>query len=182
MRPGMLARRVPMLQNPGMTPWSRSLFVAMLAVGMLVGAPKADAQAAAAQSTWEKDEGEFVYAPRTGNAWTDRHLSDINAYAARYPQSFLDEIARYYGVSRAYAESLIKAPAWEAGDVLMACALAKTLEKPCREVVREWSRDHADGWAGVAKRMQGKPDAKQNRAIREQIEASYTRWARPLVD
>jgi hypothetical protein len=123
-----------------------------------------------------------TFDPRTGNAWTDRHLSDINAYAARYPQSFLDEIARYYGVSRAYAESLAKHPAWEPADVLMACALAKALEQPCRAVVREWSRDHSDGWAGVAKRMQDKPDAKQNRAIRAQIEASYVRWARPLVD
>jgi hypothetical protein len=30
--------------------------------------------------------------------------------------------------------------------------------------------------------MQDKPDAKQSRAVREQIEASYRRWARPLVD
>ena len=123
-----------------------------------------------------------LFDPRTGNAWTDRHLSDINAYAARYPQSFLDEIARYYGVSRAYAESLAKHPAWEPADVLMACALAKTLAQPCRTVVREWSRDHSEGWAGVAKRMQDKPDSKQSRAVREQIEASYRRWARPLVD
>lgn len=123
-----------------------------------------------------------AFEPRSGDAWTDRHLSDINAYAARYPQSFLDEVARYYGVSRAYAESLVQQPAWEPADVLMACALAKTLGEPCRELVREWSRDNSEGWAGVAKRMQDKPDAKKVRAIREQIEASYARWARPLVD
>lgn len=123
-----------------------------------------------------------AFEPRSGDAWTDRHLSDINAYAARYPQSFLDEVARYYGVSRAYAESLVQQPAWEPADVLMACALAKTLTQPCRAVVREWSMDHSEGWAGVAKRLQDKPDAKQTRAIREQIEASYSRWARPLVD
>ena len=125
---------------------------------------------------------ETAYEPRSGNAWVDRHLVDINAYAARYPQSFLDEVARYYGVSRAYAESLVQQTAWEPADVLMACAIAKTLTRPCREVVREWSRDHADGWTGVAKRLQDKPDPKQSRAVREQIEASYERWARPLVD
>ncbi len=125
---------------------------------------------------------ETAYEPRSGNPWVDRHLVDINAYAARYPQSFLDEVARYYGVSRAYTESLVQQTAWEPADVLMACAIAKTLTLPCRAVVREWSRDHAEGWAGVAKRMQEKPDSKQNRAIREQIEASYLRWARPLVD
>ena len=125
---------------------------------------------------------ETAYEPRSGNAWLDRHLVDINMYAARYPQSFLDEVARYYGVSRAYAESLVQHPAWEPADVLMACALAKTLARPCRAVVREWSMDHSEGWAGVAKRLQDKPDAKQSRVIREQIEASYMRWARPLVD
>ena len=123
-----------------------------------------------------------TFQPSTGNAWIDRHLADINQYAARYPQSFLDEIARYYGVSRAYAESLVQQSAWEPADVLMACALAKTLIQPCRAVVREWSRDHSEGWAGVAKRMQAKPDPKQSSAIRGQIEASYLRWARPLVD
>ena len=125
---------------------------------------------------------ETAYEPRSGNGWVDRHLVDINVYAARYPQSFLDEVARYYGVSRAYAESLVQQPAWEPADVLMACALAKTLTLPCRTVVREWAMDHSEGWAGVAKRLQDKPDLKQSRAIREQIEASYLRWSRPLVD
>ena len=167
-----------MLQNPRMPSSSRDLFAAMLVLGMLSVAPQAVAQ----NSVTEQAAADAVYAPRTGNAWIDRHLVDINRYAARYPQSFLDEIARYYGVSRAYAESLVQQPAWEPADVLMACALAKTLTQPCRAVVREWSRDHSEGWAGVIKRLQAKPDAKQSRAVREQIEASYVRWARPLVD
>ena len=167
-----------MRQNPRMHSTSPFLFAAALALAMLAVAPQAAAQDGVARQTTE----EAVYAPRTGNAWIDRHLADINVYAARYPQSFLDEVARYYGVSRAYAESLVQQPAWEPADVLMACAIAKTLTLPCRAVVREWSMDHSEGWAGVAKRLQDKPDAKQNRAIREQIEASYLRWARPLVD
>lgn len=157
---------------------SRFLLAAALVMAMLSVAPQAVAQDPMAQQGGE----EAVYAPRSGNAWIDRHLIDINQYATRYPQSFLDEVARYYGVSRAYADSLVQQPAWEPADVLMACALANTLGQPCREVVREWSRDHSEGWAGVARRMQDKPDAEKVRAIREQIEASYARWARPLVD
>lgn len=148
----------------------------ILLMALFLGALSAAAPQAWAQSA------EVQYQPRSGDAWIDRHLADINRYAARYPQSFLDEVARYYDVPRAYAESLMQQPAWDPADVLMACALAKTLAQPCRVVVREWSRDHVDGWAGVARRMQDKPDAKQARAIREQIEASYLRWARPLVD
>lgn len=124
---------------------------------------------------------EEVYQPRTGDAWLDRQLADMNAYAARYPDSFADEMARYYSVPREYAATLQAQPAWEAGDVFMACALAQILAQPCRKVVREWSRDHAEGWEGVRERMQPKPDAAINRELRKDIGETYERWSRPLA-
>ena len=127
-----------------------------------------------AQSTDE------AYLPRSGDAWVDRQLADINSYAARYPQSFADEMARYYSVPRDYVEAMLQQPSWEAGDILMACALARIAAQPCRAVVREWSRDHAEGWAGVAERLQVKPGSAQYRQLREDIKATYSRWARPL--
>lgn len=123
---------------------------------------------------------EDQYLPRSGDAWIDRHLTDINDYAARYPQSFADEMARYYSVPRDYVEAMLEQPTWEAGDILMACALAQAVGQPCRAVVREWSRDHAEGWAGVAKRLQAKPGSARYRELRRGIEATYSRWARPL--
>lgn len=129
---------------------------------------------AMAQST------EDPYQPRSGDAWIDRQLSDVNDYAARYPQSFADEMARYYSVPRDYVEAMLQQSSWEAGDILMACALAQVAGQPCRAVVREWSRDHAEGWAGVAKRLQVKPGSTQYRELRKDVEATYSRWARPL--
>jgi hypothetical protein len=123
---------------------------------------------------------EDQYLPRSGDAWIDRQLADSNSYAARYPQSFTDEMARYYLVPRDYVEAMLQQPSWEAGDILMACALAQVVAQPCRAVVREWSRDHAEGWAGVAKRLQAKPGSAQYRELRKDIEATYSRWARPL--
>ena len=120
------------------------------------------------------------YQPRSGDAWIDRHLTDINDYAARYPQSFADEMARYYSVPRDYVEAMLQQPTWKAGDILMACALAQAVGQPCRAVVREWSRDHAEGWAGVAKRLQARPGSARYRELRKDIEATYSRWARPL--
>ncbi len=122
------------------------------------------------------------FQPRTGDAWIDRHLVDMNAYAARYPQSFDDEVSRYYSVSREYVEALRQQPAWEAGDVFMACALAQVLAQPCRNLVREWSRDHAEGWQGVRQRVQPKADPATTRELRKDIRESYQRWARPLVE
>ncbi|MEO8365698.1 MAG: hypothetical protein ABI538_05770 [Pseudoxanthomonas sp.] len=130
--------------------------------------------AATAQVVKEK------YQPASGDAWIDRQLADSNAYAARYPQSFADEMARYYSVPRDYVEAMLQQPSWEAGDILMACALAQAAAQPCRAVVREWSRDHAEGWAGVAKRLQVKPGSMQYGEVRKDIEATYSRWARPL--
>ena len=121
------------------------------------------------------------YQPRSGDAWLDRQLVDINAYAARYPQSFVDEVARYYTVPRAYVEAMMQQPAWQPGDIVMACGLAQEVGQPCRAVVREWSRDHEEGWEGVAQRLQPPAGKTQYRQLRERIKQSYLRWARPLA-
>jgi hypothetical protein len=124
---------------------------------------------------------EPAYQPRSGDAWIDRQLTDINRYAARYPRSFADEIARYYSVPRDYVEAMQQQPTWEPGDIFMACALAQRIAQPCRAVVREWSRDHTDGWGGVAMRLQAKPGTAPYRELRKDIEQTYARWARPLA-
>lgn len=134
---------------------------------------------------WQQEPApteEAAYAPRSGDAWIDRHLADINLYAARYPQSFADELGRYYAVPRPYVEAMLQQPSWEAGDIVMACGLAQLVGQPCRAVVREWSRDHAEGWEGVAARLQPPPGPAQMRELRERIKQSYAHWARPLLD
>ena len=149
-------------------PPPRLLLLAALLLGMAV---RASAQPAE----------EPAYQPRSGDAWIDRQLTDINRYAARYPRSFADEVARYYSVPRDYVEAMQQQPAWEPGDIFMACALAQRIAQPCRVVVREWSRDHVDGWAGVATRLQSKPGTAPYRELRKDIEQTYARWARPLA-
>ena len=143
----------------------------LLTAALLLG-PGAQALAQPAES---------AYQPHTGDAWIDRHLTDINRYAARYPRSFADEIARYYSVPRDYVEAMQQQPAWTPGDIFMACALAQRIAQPCRAVVREWSGDHAEGWAGVAARLQAKPGTAIYRELRKDIERTYARWARPLA-
>lgn len=119
------------------------------------------------------------YAPATGDAAIDRHLVDINEYAARYPAAFADEMGRYHAVPRAYVEAMQQQPGWTAGDIYMACALAQVAGQPCRAVVREWSRDHEGGWEAVAERLQVGPGTPQFRRLRTALQDTYRRWDRP---
>lgn len=144
----------------------RALPILMLLACLAIVAP------ASAQDT-------AAYAPASGDAAVDRHLADINDYAARYPAAFADEMSRYYTVPRAYVEAMQQQPDWTAGDIFMACALAQIVGQPCRAVVREWSRDHAGGWKAVAGRLQAEPGSPQYRRLRSALEATYRRWDRP---
>lgn len=117
--------------------------------------------------------------PGSGDASVDRHLKDINDYAARYPATFADEMARYYSVPRAYVEAMMKQPDWSAGDIYMACAVAQVAGQPCRAVVREWSRDHAGGWRAVAERLDVRPGTAGYRRLRKGLDDTYRRWERP---
>lgn len=120
-----------------------------------------------------------AYVPATGDATVDRYLADINDYASRYPAAFADEISRYYAVPRAYVEAMQQQPAWTAGDIFMACALAQVAGQPCRAVVREWSRDPQGGWHVIAERLQSGPGTPQFRRLRKSLDDTYRRWDRP---
>lgn len=121
-----------------------------------------------------------VYVPDTGDAWMDARLVDMGRYAERYPDSFLDEVHRYLDVPRAYAAALRDQQGWPPGDIYYACALGKALGQPCRAVVQAWSRDHSEGWRGVARSLDAKLGRTQSAALRTSVRDSYARWARPL--
>lgn len=157
--------------NPAMPPPVRLLLKLSLVLAAATVAPSLGAQAVG-----------DTYKPASGDAWIDRHLADINLYATRYPGSFADEMTRYYAVPRGYVEAMLQQPDWSAGDIFYGCAVAQRVGQPCRALVREWSRDHEEGWAGVSERVGMKPGTPAFRALRDDIEASYVRWARPLID
>jgi hypothetical protein len=117
---------------------------------------------------------------RTGDAWVDRVLPDIDAYAERYPDSFADELSRYFNIPRKYVQALLMRPDWRAGDAYFACALAKASAHSCREVVRARARDYRASWHDVAKALGIRPGSGEYKQVRAAIRASYVHWARPL--
>jgi len=149
----------------------------LLACLLSGAAPSALAQDAAAP---EAPLAEAVYAPATGDAWVDRQLADINRYAGRYPDAFLDELMRYGGARRAYAAALLNEQQWPAGDIYFACVWGKVSGLGCRELVRARSRLPQGSWADVLASRPEKPQNTQWRALRHAIVASFDHWERPI--
>ncbi len=107
-------------------------------------------------------------------------LADINRYAQRYPDAFVDEMARYYAAPRDLIEALLSTNHLAAGDIYYACALAQIAGQPCRAVADRWRSDHDQGWKAVALKFGIAADAASFARIRQGINASYQRWSRPL--
>lgn len=118
--------------------------------------------------------------PRTGDAWTDRALADINQYGNRYGDAFVDELTRYFGAPRALVTQLLVEQHWAPGDVYYACALAQAAGQPCRAVAATWSRDHDQGWGAIAQGLGISTDSPQFERLKRGVADSYQRWGRPL--
>ena len=124
--------------------------------------------------------GAVEWSPRTGDAWVDATLADINAYGRRYPDAFADELARYHGAPRDVVSALLAGAGWTPGDVYFACALAQSIGRSCRYVADEWQAHPGEGWGALAQRLGVKPGSAQFHQIKDGFGDAYGRWGRPL--
>lgn len=138
------------------------------------------ALSAAASGAFAQDSP-FGWNPRTGDAWVDTRLDDINRYGQRYREPFVDEMARYYGAPRDLVSDLLLDRRWAPGDVYYACAIAQVIGRPCRYVVDEWNRDHAQGWGAVSQRLGIQPGSAEFHRLKRGFVPTYERWGRPIV-
>lgn len=116
----------------------------------------------------------------TGDPWMDATLADIDRYAARYPDAFVDELHRYYAAPRELVADLLGTPQWTAGDVYFACALARIAAQPCRAVATLRMQAPARPWATIAQHFGITADSAQFHELKRGVVRSYERWARPL--
>ena len=166
-------------------PLPRLSLRAALAAGLMSLATVALAQAvaedpaAAAAANPAAPADHHAYA--TGDAWIDGRLADIDAYAARYPDAFADELERHAGIPQAYTLALLARPGWHGGDAWFACFLGRAVQASCRSVVRERSRASTDAtWTAVAAGFDARPGSPAYAALRLALADSYRRWDRPL--
>ena len=125
--------------------------------------------------------GAPAMSPGTGDGWVDAVMVDIDRYAARYPDAFVDELARYHGAPRQLVAELLADGRWTAGDVYFACALGQYAGQPCRSVVAARDRDRTRDWSVVARDLGVAPGSDAFQRIKRAIVRSYERWARPLL-
>lgn len=118
--------------------------------------------------------------PRSGDVWVDTWLGDMNRYGTRYRDPFINEMVRYHGAPRDLVISLLDRR-WAPGDIYFACALARLVGRPCREVVTMWERDHGQGWGAMAKRLGIKPGSPQFHQLKRGMVPTYDRWGRVIV-
>ncbi|GGD43246.1 hypothetical protein [Pseudoxanthomonas indica] len=117
---------------------------------------------------------------RTGDAWVDTRLVEINDYGSRYRDPFIDEMTGYYGAPRSLVNDLF-GRRWSAGDIYYACAIAHILGVPCINVVHEYERNPGQGWGALAKRMGIKPGSRQFHDLKNGFSRTYDRWGYPVA-
>ncbi len=136
--------------------------------------------AALAQATDTLSGAVAAYAPGTGDAWLDRQLADLDLYAERYPDAFVDELVRYGGAQREHVQTLLRQPGWRAGDVWFACFWGKAIGSGCHELAQARAQHPGEGWKVVVASLPVAPDNLHWRAVRHALVASYDHWDRPI--
>lgn len=144
----------------------------VLVLALVIGATSASLAAQDFAMGWN---------PRSGDAWVDQQLGDINRYGTRYRDPFVNEMTRYHGASRDLVTDLLGRRNWAPGDVYYACSIAHVLDIPCGNVVDEWERNHGQGWGVVAQRMGIEPGSAEFHRLKRGFVPSYDRWGRPIV-
>jgi hypothetical protein len=144
---------------------------ALLAVALILAGIAGPAAAQEQAASWN---------PRSGDAWVDTWLGDINRYGARYPEAFVDEMVRYHNAPRELVVDLMERRHWLPGDVYYACALAAVLGRPCRFVVDSYEVDPAQGWGALAQRLGVKPGSPEFHRLKQGFVPTDERWARPI--
>lgn len=111
----------------------------------------------------------FGFSPRTGDAFVDTQLGDINVYARGNTDGFIDDVVVSFGAPRYLVRDYYLERRWAPGDIYYACALAHQLGRPCLEVLDMYERDHGQGWGVIAQRLGIKPGSPAFHALKGNV-------------
>lgn len=109
------------------------------------------------------------FSPRTGDAFVDTQLGDINVFARGNTDGFIDDVVVSFGAPRGLVRSYYLDRRWAPGDIYFACALAHQLGRPCVEILDVYERDHGKGWGVIAQRLGITPGSPAFHALKGRV-------------
>lgn len=127
------------------------------------------ALALAAPAAQAVDDFVFGFSPRTGDAFVDAQLGDINVYARGNTDGFIDDVVLSFGAPRPLVREYYLERRWAPGDIYYGCALAFQLGRPCAEVLDLYGRDHGKGWGALAQSLGIKPGSPAFHALKGKV-------------
>jgi hypothetical protein len=118
------------------------------------------ALAAAFAAPLQADDYAFGFNPRSGDAWIDAQLGDVNVFARGNLDGYVDEVVVSTGAPSYYVRELVDDRGWAPGDVWYACLIARELGRPCTYVVEAYEREargRGRGWGALAQELGIRP-------------------------
>ncbi|MGL6290264.1 MAG: hypothetical protein ACRC2H_06225 [Silanimonas sp.] len=106
------------------------------------------------------DDYAFGFNPRSGDAWIDAQLGDVNVFARGNLDGYVDEVVVSTGAPSYYVRELVVERGWAPGDVYYACLIARELGRPCTYVVDAYDREmrgRGRGWGALAQELGIRP-------------------------
>ena len=131
--------------------------------------------AAASGAQAQVDDIAVGFSPRTGDAWVDTRLGDINVFARGNTDGFIDDVVVSFGAPRPLVRDLYYDRGWAPGDIYYACAIAHQLGRPCLEVADYYDRNRGQGWGVVAQRLDIKPGPAAFHALKGRVGKGHDR-------
>jgi len=115
------------------------------------------------------EEYAFGFNPRTGDAWMDVQLKEMNVYTRGNTDAFTNDVVISFGAPRPLVSEYVLERRWAPGDVYYACALAQQGHVPCINTLREYDKNNGQGWGVIARRMGIKPGSPEFQALKGRV-------------
>ena len=118
------------------------------------------------------DEYAFGFNPRSGDAWIDAQLGDVNVFARGNLDGYVDEVVVSTGAPAYYVRELVVERDWAPGDAYYACLIARELGWPCTRVVDAYEREargRGRGWGVLAQELGIRPGSSAFHALKNGV-------------
>jgi hypothetical protein len=115
------------------------------------------------------DDYAFGFNPRSGDAWIDAQLGEVNVFARGNLDGYVDEVVVSTGAPRYYVQEMVVDRGWAPGDLYYACLIARQLGRPCAYVVDAYEREmrgRGRGWGALAQELGIRPGSAAFHALK----------------